>query len=92
MDDCDGLIKSKATAEGDLEQTVKVLAKAEETLASAHGNCVKTAADHEQTVKAREDERKVIAESTKIIKDTSSGAVSQTFSLLQLRAGKMIRT
>ena len=53
---------------------------------------MKTAADHEQTVKAREDERKVIAEATKIIQETSSGAVSQTYSLLQLRAGKRMQT
>ena len=92
MNDCHELIKIKATADSDLEQTVKLLAKAEETLATAHGNCVKTAADHEQTVKSREDERKLIAEATKVIKESSSGAVSQTYSLLQLRPGKMMRT
>ena len=92
MHDCDELFKSKATAEGDLEQTVKELAKAEETLASARSNCMKTAADHEQTAKAREDELKFIAEATKIMQETSSGAVSQTCSLLQFRAGKRMQT
>jgi len=87
-----GAEESKATAEGDLEQTVKELANAEEALASAHSNCMKTAADHEQTVKAREEELKVIAEATKILQETSSGAVSQTYSLLQLGAGMRMQT
>ena len=56
------LIKSKATAKGDLKQTVKEQTQTEETLASAHSNSMKTAADHEQTSKACEDELKVIAE------------------------------
>ena len=43
-------------------------------------------------VKAREDELKVMAEATRIMQKTSSGAVSQTSSLLQLRAGKRMQT
>ena len=68
MDDCHEPIKSKATTEGDLEQTVKELALAEETLALAHSNSMKTAADHEQRAKPQEDELKVIPEATKISK------------------------
>ena len=92
MDDSNELIKSKATAEGGLKQTVKELTKAVETSASAHSNPVKTAADREQTVKARVDELKVIAEGAQIMKETSSDPVSQTYSMLQLRAQKRMQT
>ena len=68
------------------------LRKAVETLASAHSNSMKTAADHERTVKAREDELKVIAEGAQIMKGTSSDPVSQTYSMLQLRAQKRMQT
>ena len=47
-------------------QTVEELAKAEETRAVAHSSCMSTAADHEHTVKAQEDELKVIPEATKV--------------------------
>merc|ERR1712060_35738 len=42
--------------------------------------------DHEATVAARKEELSVIAEAQKILQDTSSGAVSQTYSFLQLRS------
>ncbi len=51
-----GAEESKTTAEGNLEQTVKVLANAEEALTSEHSNCMQTLADHVQTVKSREKE------------------------------------
>merc|ERR1719453_661134 len=43
-----------------------------------------TAADHEATMAARTEELKVIATAEKILKDSTSGAVGQTYSLLQL--------
>merc|ERR1719272_2134660 len=42
-----------------------------------------TAADHEATVAARNEELKVIATAEKILKDSTSGAVGQTYSFLQ---------
>merc|ERR1719263_1217130 len=42
------------------------------------------AADHEATVAARDEELSVIAKAIQILKDTSSGAVSQTYSFLQM--------
>ena len=61
-----GAEESKATAEGDIEQTVKMLANAAEALTSAQSNCMKTVADHVQAVKSREEEVIVIAEATQI--------------------------
>merc|ERR1719416_55121 len=77
--------ESKVTAEGDLDMTNKDLASSKQQLATAHETCVQVAADHEATVAARKEELSVIAEAQKILQDTSSGAVSQTYSLLQLR-------
>merc|ERR1719183_2162789 len=76
--------EEKATAEGDLASTVKSLKESEEALATANSDCMTTAADHEATMAARTEELKVIATAEKILKDSSSGAVGQTYSLLQL--------
>merc|ERR1712129_405859 len=51
--------EAKAEAEGDLEVPTKELANAEETLATSRSTCMKVGADHEMTVKAREEELKV---------------------------------
>merc|ERR1719267_543189 len=45
--------EGKATAEGDLASTVKALKESEAGLATAHSDCMTTAADHEATVAAR---------------------------------------
>merc|ERR1719253_444240 len=42
------------------------------------------ATDHEATVKSRADELAAIAQAKKILEDTAAGAVSQTYSLLQV--------
>jgi chromosome segregation ATPase len=42
------------------------------------------AADHDATVKAREEELAVVAQAKKILVETSSGAVEQTYSLVQI--------
>merc|ERR1719214_227935 len=74
----------KGAAEGDLAVTIKALKTSEADLATANSDCMTTAADHEATVAAREEELKVIATAEKILKESTSGAVSQTYSLLQL--------
>ena len=76
--------EGKATAEGDLASTIKNLANADQALATANGDCMTTAADHEATMAARTEELKVIATAQKILKGSTSGAVGQTYSLLQL--------
>jgi len=76
--------EGKATAEGDLEITIKSLAQAKEELATAQSTCMTVAADHDATVAARAEELKVIAQAKQILTETSEGAVSQTYSLLQV--------
>jgi chromosome segregation ATPase len=76
--------EGKSTAEGDVASTIKNLANADQALATANGDCMTTAADHEATMAARAEELKVIATAEKILKDSTSGAVGQSYSLLQL--------
>merc|ERR1719284_409627 len=68
------------------------LANLDKALSDAHANCLSTAADHEATVAARDGELKTIAEAKKILLSSTSGAVSQTYSLLQLRTGSQLST
>jgi len=82
--------ESKATAEGDLSVTVADLNDAKAGLESTSSNCMQVAADHEAAVAAREAELKVVAEAISILKDTTGGAVEQTYSLLQ--TGVTMRT
>merc|ERR1719191_1150845 len=84
--------ETKATAEGDLSMTNTDLANLNKALSDAHANCLSTAADHEATVAARDGELKTIAEAKKILLSSTSGAVSQTYSLLQLRTGSQLST
>jgi len=76
--------ESKAVAEGDLASTVKALKESEEALATANSDCMQTAADHEATVAARKEELNVIHTAEKILKESTAGAESQTYSFLQL--------
>merc|ERR1719266_2372410 len=76
--------EGKVTAEGDLEETVKLLKNTKDALATASATCMQVAADHEATVKARNEELKAIATAKKVLEDTTSGAASQTYSMLQV--------
>merc|ERR1719217_1481980 len=88
----DAAAEGKATAEGDLAVTIKDLKANEEALATANSDCMTTAADHEATVAARTEELKVIATAEKILKDSTSGAEGQTYSLLQMAAASKMQT
>jgi len=76
--------ESKAISEGDLAETVKLLKNTKDALATASATCMQVAADHEATVKARNEELRAIATAKKILEDTTSGAASQTYSMLQV--------
>merc|ERR1719486_520619 len=82
----EGAEEEKATAEGDLASTEKALKESEEALATANSDCMTTAADHEATVAARNEELKVIATAEKILKESTGGAEGQTYSFLQVAA------
>merc|ERR1719265_3084750 len=61
--------EEKAAAEGDLTGTSKELSNAQADLANSNTNCMTTAADHEATVAAREEELAVIAKAKKILEE-----------------------
>lgn len=78
--------EGKATADGDLEKTTSELKSNEEFLATGTKDCMQTAADHDASTKAREEELKVLADVIKTLQDKASNAGGQTYSFLQLSA------
>merc|ERR1719382_937319 len=76
--------EKKATAEGDLAETVKELKKDKDSLETTSTTCMQVATDHEATVKSRTEELTAIATAEKILKETSVGAVEQSYSFLQM--------
>jgi len=76
--------ESKAVAEGDLAETVKGLAQDNAALGKATSTCMTVAADHDATVKSRNEELTAIATAKKVLTETSSGAVSQSYSFTQV--------
>merc|ERR1719498_963668 len=78
--------EQQATAEGDLAETTKELAKDRESLKTATTTCMSVAADHEATVKSRTEELNAIATAEKILKESTGGAVEQSYSFLQLQS------
>jgi len=76
--------EGKATAQGDLGMTTKELANSKDQRATAQATCLQTAADHEATVAARKEELKVIEEAHQILRETTTGAEGQTYSLFQV--------
>merc|ERR1719195_59516 len=80
-----GVEQAKATAEGNLGQTVKLLADGNAALETVRGDCMTTAADHDATVAGRKEELEVIAKAKQILADSTSGAEAQTYSLVQVQ-------
>jgi len=76
--------ETEATAVGDLDQTAKSLANAEDNLHTTGTTCMTVAADHEATMKGRQEELKAIATARKMLSETSSGAVDQSYSFLEV--------
>jgi len=84
--------EAKATAEGDLSETTKALANSESVLETTGTTCMTVAADHEATIKSREEELTAIATAKKALTETSSGAVEQTYSFVQLAQNSVLST
>merc|ERR1719321_1713906 len=86
--------ETKATAVGELAETSKKLANGKETLETTGTTCMTVAADHEATMKGRTEELNAIATAKKMLTETSSGAVGQTYSFIQFnsRSGSTLQT
>jgi len=78
--------ENKAVSSGDLEETIKELAKDKASLAEASTTCMTVAADHESTMRSRAEELGAIATALKILKESTGGAQAQSSSFLQLRS------
>jgi hypothetical protein len=66
-----GSEEAKATAEGELEVTVKDIKTTEEALALTQKDCMQVATDHEAAMVSMAEELKVIAMAIKIIKEAT---------------------
>eukprot|EP00927_Polykrikos_kofoidii_P015106 TRINITY_DN166_c0_g1_i6.p1 TRINITY_DN166_c0_g1~~TRINITY_DN166_c0_g1_i6.p1 ORF type:complete len:723 (+),score=186.20 TRINITY_DN166_c0_g1_i6:59-2170(+) len=84
--------EGKATAEGDLKVTIKDLDTAKEALDTATNSCKEVSNNHVTSMKAREEELKVISEAKDILKSSTAGAVGQTYSFLEVRTGSSVRS
>jgi len=75
--------ETKAVAEGDLALTEKDLKNAQEALAATSTSCMSAAQDHETSKKGRAEELAALKKAQEIMSATTSGAESQSYSLLQ---------
>jgi chromosome segregation ATPase len=76
--------EEKANDEKEFGMTVKALGEAENVLANVKSDCMQVAEDHEISVAGRNEELKTIAQAKKVLEDTSTGAVEQSYSLVQV--------
>jgi len=79
-----GSEEAKAVAVGDLSETTKFLANSDEVLQTTGTTCMTVAADHEATMKGRQEELVAIALAKKALSENTSGASGQTYSFFQL--------
>lgn len=82
----------KATSEGKLAETEKDIADGKKSLATATSGCMQTAADHEATVNARNQELAVIAKAKEILSSSTGGAAEQSYSMFQISTDSRLRT
>jgi hypothetical protein len=84
--------ESKSVAEGDLEVTKKDLQAAKQSLATTTELCTQVVKTHEASTKGRNEELKAIADATDVLKASTGGAVSQTYSFLDIAAASKLRS
>jgi len=84
--------ETRATASGDLTETTKDLANAEQTIQTTSTTCMTVAADHEATMKGRKEELTTIATAKKMLTESTSGAADQTYAFFQFAQSSQLRT
>jgi len=84
--------ETKAGATKELAATAQLLSDTEASLASVRTSCMQLAADHDASVAGRTAELKTIAEAKKVLQETTSGAVEETYSFLQRKSGSTMKT
>merc|ERR1712190_700070 len=84
---------ARAAASRDLANTQKSLGEAKVALEKANSNCMNTEANHDATVKGREEELKNLNAAKKVLEDMTGGAEAHTYSMFQLsRADTRLKT
>jgi len=76
--------EKKATAEGDLAATTKLLDEDVLALSELHHECLTKAQDYEAETKSRGEELTAIATAKKVIEETTSGAADLSYGLNQV--------
>jgi len=76
--------ESKATAEGDLDETTKDLKVDTRALSDLHKDCMTKAQDFEAATKSRGEEVKALAEAKKIIQETTGASEKLAYGLSQV--------
>jgi len=76
--------EKKAAAQGDLEQTIKLIKVDSTSLAELHSDCMAKAQDYEAESKSRGEELKALADAKKVIAESTGGADSLTYGLDQV--------
>merc|ERR1719482_195379 len=74
--------EKKAVNEGDLEATGKDLKEDVKSLEELHRTCLGKATDFEEETKSRDEELGALAQAKKILVETTGGAASQTYGLV----------
>jgi hypothetical protein len=75
--------EEEAESEEELTHTREVLDVHSEAYRKTKAECMQSASDHEASVKSRDEELKVIAKAKEILEESTGGAVSRRYSLLQ---------
>eukprot|EP00929_Paragymnodinium_shiwhaense_P063422 TRINITY_DN3167_c1_g1_i1.p2 TRINITY_DN3167_c1_g1~~TRINITY_DN3167_c1_g1_i1.p2 ORF type:complete len:672 (+),score=255.20 TRINITY_DN3167_c1_g1_i1:67-2082(+) len=78
--------EKKAVAQGDLDITTKDLIADKKGLGDTHRSCMNKAEEFETATRSRTEELKALATAKKIIAEATGGAVSQTYSFVQISA------
>jgi len=83
-----GLEKDKAEDTGDLMIVARELQETKEALHSTQSKCMAKAADHEQSIKTRAEELRVLTQAKSTIQATMSGGAAEkrTYSFVQVTA------
>eukprot|EP00419_Tripos_fusus_P010473 CAMPEP_0172667094 /NCGR_PEP_ID=MMETSP1074-20121228/8210_1 /TAXON_ID=2916 /ORGANISM="Ceratium fusus, Strain PA161109" /LENGTH=691 /DNA_ID=CAMNT_0013483557 /DNA_START=42 /DNA_END=2117 /DNA_ORIENTATION=+ len=85
------LQKEKAGDTGDLAMIVKELQETTEALHSTQTKCMAKAADHEQSIKTRAEELRVLTQAKSTIQATMGSAEKRTYSFVQVTAKTQTR-
>lgn len=80
--------EGKADAKGDIKVATKEEKSDSIALTTAKSDCMQTANDHEQSLKARSQEMKAVKEAREVLVSMTSDAASQSYSLVQKRSAK----